>query len=160
MIIPVYWVRNIGSTIRNEKFDFTGDVDDAPFDFELPAGFAVTLGRKKSFKAANSGNVVLKLEIFNNLPEADLNFYQNLIETQLKNIGYTDIKFNKAKTAGKTEYLAISAVSGSNAFNAMIAIYHDGWIFKDQKVSVLEIYGPAEKMKKIDVDKFYQSFEF
>ena len=160
VIIPVYWVRNIGSTIRNEKFDFTGDVDDAPFDFELPAGFAVTLGRKKSFKAANSGNVVLKLEIFNNLPEADLNFYQNLIETQLKNIGYTDIKFNKAKTAGKTEYLAISAVSGSNAFNAMIAIYHDGWIFKDQKVSVLEIYGPAEKMKKIDVDKFYQSFEF
>lgn len=159
-IIPIDWVRKLGSTIRNEKFNFTGDVDDTPADFELPAGFAVTLGRKYRFKATNSANVVLKLEIFDNLPEADLNFYQNLIETQLKNIGYTDIKFNKAKTAGKTEYLAISALSGSNAFNAMIAIYQDGWICKDEKVSVLEIYGPAESMKKIDVDKFYQSFEF
>ena len=160
VIIPVYWVRNIGSTIRNEKFDFTGDVDDTPADFALPAGFAITLGTNVRFKAVNSGNVVLKLEIFNNLPEANLDFYQNLIETQLKNIGYTDVKFKKAKTADQVEYLAVSAVSGSNAFNAMIAIYQDGWICKDEKVAVLEIYGPAENMKKIDVAKFYQSFEF
>ena len=42
----------------------------------------------------------------------------------------------------------------------MIAIYKDGWIFKDEKVSVLEIYGPAESMKKIDFNKFYESFKF
>ena len=160
IVIPVDWVRELGSTIRNETFNFTGDVDDAPFDFELPAGFAVTIGKKYRFDATNSGNVVLKLEIFDNLPGADLAFYQNLIETQLKNIGYTNINFKKAKTISGVEYLAISALSGNNAFNAMIAIYQDGWIFKDEKVSVLEIYGPAENMKKIDVDKFYQSFEF
>ena len=159
-IIPVDWVRDMGSTIRNERFDFSGDVDDTPANFELPAGFAVTLGRKDYFNATNSDNVVLKLEMFDNLPGADLAFYQNLIETQLKNIGYTNITFKKAKTASGVEYLAISALSGNNAFNAMIAIYQDGWIFKDEKVSVLEIYGPAENMKKIDVDKFYQSFKF
>ena len=159
-IIPVDWVRNIGSTIRNEKFNFTGDVDDAPADFELPAGFAVTIGRKNYFEATNSGNVVLKLEIFNNLPGADLAFYQNLIEKQLKQIGYTDIKFQKAQTADKVEYLAISAISGKNALGAMVAIYEDGWIFKDEKVSVLEIYGPAENMEKIDFNKFYESFKF
>ena len=160
IVIPVDWVRNIGSTIRNEKFDFTGDVDDTPADFELPAGFAVTIGKKYYFNATNSGNVVLKLEMFENLPGADLAFYQNLIGTQLKNIGYTNIEFKKAQTADKVEYLAISAVSGSNAFNAMVAIYQDGWICKDEKVSVLELYGPAENMKKIDIDKFYQSFKF
>ena len=159
-IIPVKWVRNLGSTIRNEKFVFTGNADDTPADFALPAGFAVTLGTGVRFKAVNSGNVVLKLEIFNNLPGADLAFYQNLIEKQLKQIGYTDVKFQKAKTVSGVEYLAISAISGKNALGVMVAIYEDGWIFKDDKVSVLEIYGPAESMKKIDFNKFYESFKF
>ena len=159
-IIPVEWIRNLGSTIRNERFVFTGDVDDTPADFELPAGFAVTLGRKDRFNATNSDNVVLKLEIFDNLPAADLAFYQNLIEKQLKQIGYTDIKFQKAQTADKVEYLAVSAISGKNSLGVMVAIYKDGWIFKDEKVSVLEIYGPTESMKKIDFNKFYESFKF
>ncbi|MBO5821818.1 MAG: hypothetical protein J6R86_02255, partial [Lentisphaeria bacterium] len=81
-------------------------------------------------------------------------------EKQLKQIGYTDIKFQKAQTADKVEYLAISAISGKNSLGAMIAIYKDGWIFKDKKVSVLEIYGPTESMKKIDFNKFYESFKF
>ena len=159
-IIPVDWVRELGSTIRNEKFVFTGDVDDTPADFELPAGFAVTLGTEEAFKATNSDNVVLKLETFDNLPGADLAFYQNLIEKQLKQIGYTDIKFQKAQTADKVEYLAVSAISGKNSLGVMVAIYKDGWICKDEKVSVLEIYGPAESMKKIDFNKFYESFKF
>ena len=159
-IIPVMWVRKLGSDIRTEKFVFTRSVDDTPADFELPSGFAVTLGTEKTFQAVNSGNVVLKLDIFDNLPGADLTFYQNLIGKQLKNIGYTDIKFQKAKTADNVEYLAISAVSGANNLAAMVAIYDDGWICKDEKVSVLELYGPTDAMKKIDFDKFYKSFEF
>ena len=159
-IIPVDWVRELGSTIRNEKFVFTGNVDDTPADFELPAGFAVTLGREDRFKATNSDNVVLKLETFDNLPQADLAFYQKLIEKQLKNIGYTDINFEQAKTADDVEYLAVSADSGANTFSAMVAIYKDGWLCKDEKVAVTEMYGPADAMKKVDLNKFYKSFEF
>ena len=159
-IIPVDCVRELGSTIRNEKFVFTGNVDDTPADFELPAGFAVTLGREDRFKATNSDNVVLKLETFDNLPQADLAFYQKLIEKQLKNIGYTDINFEQAKTADDVEYLAVSADSGANTFSAMVAIYKDGWLCKDEKVAVTEMYGPADAMKKVDLNKFYKSFEF
>ncbi len=160
VIIPVEWVRSLGDAIRKRKFDYTAVVDDLPVSCELPSGFAVTRSTKRTFCAANADDVVLTFDLVDDLHGANLAFYQQLIEKQLKRIGYTGITFQKSKTASGVEYLAVSAESGRNALAVMVAIYEDGWFCKDKKVSVLELYGPADAMKKIDLNKFYRSIEF
>lgn len=159
-ITPVAWVRNFGVGIRTEKFNSSGKFADQPASFELPGGFAITHSTKHAFFAANADSVGMALMPFDNMPGADLTYYQILIEKQLKYVGYTGISVKRSRTASGVEYLYVTAFSGRNSFAAMVAIYRDGWIFKDEKVSVLQLYGPVEAMKKIDLDKFYRSFEF
>lgn len=159
-ITPVAWVRNFGVSIRTEKFHSHGIFGDQPASFELPGGFAITHSTKHALYAANADNVGMTLMPFDNIPGADLTYYQILIEKQLKYVGYTGISVKRSRTASGVEYLYVTAVSGRNSFAAMVAIYRDGWIFKDEKVSVLQLYGPADAMKKIDLNKFYRSFEF
>ena len=160
-IIPAAWVRKLGIAIRKQAFTETGFNDDIPIcNIDLPSGFAVTHSTKHSLQAANSDNVVVEVIPYNNLSGADLLFYQNLIEKQLKYAGYTRVVFKKDKTARGTEFLSVSAVSGNYHLAVMVAIYTDGWLCKDEKVAVAEMYGPADAMKKIDLNKFYRSFEF
>lgn len=160
-IIPVAWVRKLGIDIRKQQFTETGFNDDTPLrNIALPSGFAVTHSTKHSLQAANSDNIVVEVAPFNNLSGADLLFYQNLIKRQLKYAGYTGVVFKKDKTASGTEFLSVTAVSGAYRLAVMVAIYTDGWLCKDEKVAVTEMYGPADAMKEIDLNKFYRSFEF
>lgn len=159
-IIPVKWVRDLGVTICNEIFTATSQTDDAPAEFALPAGFAVTIGTEYAFNAANAENVVMKLTPYDNLPGADIAFYQALIEKQLKYAGYTAIEFKKGKTAASADYLAVTATSEKNRLAIMIAIHDDGWFCKDEKVFVFELFGPADALKKVDLKKLYESVKF
>lgn len=159
-IIPVAWVRNLGVGIRYEEFKATADTDDTPLEFALPSGFAITEGTDEIFKAANSDNVVLKLECFDNLPGADLNYYKNLIARQLKYASYSNIEFTEDTAADGVKYLNVTAAYAKDSLSVMVAIYQEGWICKEDKVSVLEIHGPAEAMKKIDFNKIFKSFKY
>ena len=159
-IIPVPWVRNLGVAIRNEEFKATADTDDTPLEFALPSGFAITKGTDEIFKAANSDNVVLKLECFNNLPGADLAYYKNLIARQLKYASYSNIAFTENTAADGVKYLNVTAVYATDSLSVMVAIYPEGWICKEDKVAVLEIHGPTAAMKKINFEKIFKSFEY
>lgn len=159
-IIPLQWVRELGVAIRDEKFNATPRTGDSPVKFTPPAGFAIVEGTEKVFKAANPDNVVLKLAKFDNLPGADLDYYKNLIDRQLKSASFSNVKFNSSSTPAGVKYLTVTANYAGHTLAVMVAIYPDGWICKTDKVSVLEIYGPETAMKKIDFKSTFNSFNF
>lgn len=151
-LIPIPWVRELGTEISRTNFPLDGG-HDQPFEVTLPAGFVILSGGRNTLYAVNAVNTVIKLSWHDNYRGGNPEFYLKLLERNL----FDSSGFRKTRAEiGKAGGVPAAIASGERqlakrpvAYEAVIMIHH-GWLQTNEKVYVLEIWGKPEDVKAID----------
>lgn len=162
-MIPIPWVAKLGTEISRKDFPLNQD-DDVPFKVSIPAGFAVLFSNDEMLYAVNPDDVVLKLSRRMNFRDADLPFYQSLMERSLFNQnGYRKIHSERIRP-GRYPVAAVAGERMTNRapvmYEAMLMIYDHGWFGRDEVVYLVELWGKADAVKAVDRESLLKSVRF
>ena len=162
-IVPIPWIGELGTEISRREFSINQN-DDVPFKVTLPAGFAVLYSDKYTLYAVNPDDVVLKLSLRSNFRDATMDFYRAMIERALfTQNGYRKTALKRVNT-GRREFVTVSGERqlGQSAvrYFAALTIHDRGWLFKDEAVALLELWGKPEAVQSVDVNALLKSVRF
>lgn len=162
-LVVVPWVAGLGEEIWNSELP-ANRCTRKPFSCELPAGFVtVAAGSddgERVLYAINAEEVVLKLSRLPNLDGATNAFYLPQLPRALKSRNFTLNPPEVKKNADGVVFDSVKAdcSQGETAWTyQVIFTVSEGNFFFGGKVFLIECWGPAAAVEKVDFPKFLDS---
>ena len=156
LLNPVAWVPKLGNIIYGSAIK-----DEFAVKSTLPEGFVTCYRDKDVIKAIDGNMSVLQVKSHDDLPGATPEFYQKLITKHLKENNYKDVAAKKLDLPDNRRGCLVSFNhNGYTSYAAVIFYQKTGWLGKQNKVLVFELYGKTANVEKVNMNEIIKGFQF
>ena len=156
-LIPIAWITRLGYIIKSD----TAIKDEFAVKATLPAGFVTCYRDKDVIKAIDGNMSVLQVKIHDDLPGATPEFYQKLITRHFKENNYKDVAAKKLALPDNRRGCLVSFNhNGYTSYAAVVFYQKAGWLCKQNKVLVIELYGKTANVEKVNMNDIIKGFKF
>ena len=162
-VIPVAWIWKLGYIVfidDVEKYD-AAIKDKFAVEATLPEGFVTCFRDKDVIKAIDGNMSVLQVKTHDDLPGATPEFYQKLIIKHLKENNYKEVAAKKLALPDNRRGCLVSFNhNGYTSYAAVVFYRKAGWLGKQNKVLVIELYGKTANVEKVNMNDIIKGFKF
>ena len=156
LLNPVAWVPRLGNIIYGSAIK-----DEFAVKSTLPAGFVTCYRDKDVIKAIDGNMSVLQVKSHDDLPGATPEFYQKLITRHFKENNYKDVAAKKLDLPDNRRSCLVSFNhNGYTSYAAVVFYRKAGWLGKQNKVLVIELYGKTANVEKVNMNEIIKGFQF
>ena len=134
--------------------------DDAPFKFALPSGFIpVVMRNSDGFFAVDDRDTILSAVAWEEIPGADLAYYEAAIARALRELHGYEVKSEIRTAPCGDKYVVFTGErkQGNTAMRYEASCRIAKHIFCADEVLVIEVLGTAERMAKLDLKALHES---
>ena len=162
-LIPIAWITRLGYIIFLDDVVKSDTVikDEFAVKSTLPAGFVTCYRNKDVIKAIDGNMSVLQVKTHDDLPGATPEFYQKLIIKHLKENNYKEVAAKKLALPDNRRGCLVSFNhNGYTSYAAVVFYRKAGWLCKQNKVLVIELYGKTANVEKVNMNEIIKGFQF
>ena len=138
----------------------TQPADDAPFKFALPSGFIpVVMRNSDDFFAVDDQDTILSAVKWEEIPGADLTYYEAAIVRALRELHGYEVKSEVKTASNGDKYIVFKGErkQGNTTMRYEASCRIAKHLFGADEVLIVEVLGTAERMAKLDLTALHES---